>query len=110
MIITRFNLLGADGNFKIVTFEGKHDEPFKFIKTTEYSDYKVVGHDILDLGKFESTPEKILKDIQRFSSVHITGKVDEDRMSNDEDWDYLFFEVIVNSVEEFENYLKNKVE
>jgi hypothetical protein len=54
MIVTRFNLLGADGKFKHVTFEGKHDEPFEFIKTTEYSDYKVVGHDILDLGLFKS--------------------------------------------------------
>lgn len=54
MIVTRFNLLGADGNLKYVTFEGKHDEPFEFIKTSEYSDYKVVGHDILDLGTLKS--------------------------------------------------------
>ena len=54
MIVTRFKLLGADGEFKYVTFEGKHDEPFDFIKKTEYSDYKVVGFDILDLGTLKS--------------------------------------------------------
>lgn len=58
MIVTRFNLLHADGKFKVVTFEGKHDNPFDFIGGTEYSDYRVVGHDIIDLGltKFNSRP------------------------------------------------------
>lgn len=108
MIITRYKLLDANGNFKTVSFEGKHTEPFDFIKKSKYSNYKIAGYDVLELGDFESVSESILKDIQKFSSVHITGKVDEDRLSTDEDWDFMFFELVLESVDKFENYLEKR--
>lgn len=51
MVVTRFRLIGANSKVITITFEGNIENPFEFIKTTNWSDYKIVNYEVIDLGK-----------------------------------------------------------
>lgn len=106
MIVTVFNLLGANGKFKKVTYCGKYDEPFKFINQTEYSDFKLVGYDIIDLGslKFTTPSENKYKEILSDISKDLDDYLNKTNIGiiDDVEWSNLFVERVSASIDSFE--------
>jgi len=60
MIVTKIKLQGSNGEFKIITIDKIITDTIGFIEKTEFSDFKVIESDVINLGTMYEEIQTIL--------------------------------------------------